>query len=211
MPNELAGHDRPFVLIVGIDLADTASSGFALDQAARIAMRIPSSIMHLAYVLSADSRPSTAREAAGLLKLYVNEKASQLGGLARMNVGIHVRRGDAAKEIAQLASEVEADLVIVGAHQKLRSLLLGTTSERLMQAVSCPVVVAGPRPHPAERHIITIEPPCPDCVAVRDETQGKTWWCLRHSEHHVHGHRYSYQAEIPFAEHDSEAIPTGTD
>ncbi len=211
MPNALAGQDRPFVLVVGLDLADTESSGFALDQAARVAMRIANSNMHLIYVVPEDTEQSTVRQAAGLLKLYVNEKANLLGGLARMNVGIHIRRGDAAREIAQLASEVEADAIVVGAHQKLRSLMLGTTSERLMLAAQCPVLVAGPRPHPAQRHIITIEAACPDCLAVRDETGGKQWWCSRHMEHHLRAHRYSYQTELPFAEHDSEVVPTGTD
>ena len=211
MPSALAGHDSPFVLVVGLDLADTESSGFALDQAAHLAMRIANSNMHLIYVLPADTEQAKVRQAAGLLKLYINEKANLLGGLAQMNVGVHVRRGDAAKEIAQLASEVHADAILVGAHEKLRSLVLGTTSERLMKAAQCPVLVAGPRPHPAARHIITIEPPCPDCTDVRFQTQGKTWWCARHSEHHLRAHRYSYQSELPFAEHDSEAIPTGTD
>ncbi len=41
---------KPFVLVVGLDLADTASGGFALDQAARIAMRIPGSQMHVVHV-----------------------------------------------------------------------------------------------------------------------------------------------------------------
>jgi nucleotide-binding universal stress UspA family protein len=211
MSNVPAAYDRPFVLLVGVDLADTQSSGFALDQAARVAMRIPTSNMHVIYVMLGKTDLSTTRQEVGLLRHYVSEKAEQLGGLAHMSVGVHLRRGDAAAEIAQLASEIEADVIIVGAHQKLRSLLLGSTSERLMQATKCPVVVAGPRPPVPQSHIIRIEAACPDCLVARAETQGKSWWCKRHSERHLHAHHYSYQSDLPFADHDSEVVPTGTD
>jgi hypothetical protein len=56
---------RPFVLVVGLDLTDTDSSGYALNQAARIAARIPRSQMHLLHVLCADA--DVTREAAGCL------------------------------------------------------------------------------------------------------------------------------------------------
>jgi hypothetical protein len=72
-------------------------------------------------------------------------------------------------------------------------------------------MVAGPRPAPAPSHVIVIDPPCPDCVAARASSQGRTWWCARHSEHHHlrRHHRYSYQSHLPFAEHDSEVRATG--
>ncbi len=209
-----SGADRPFVLVVAVDLSDTDSSGFALDQAARIAVRIPDSEMHILHVAALDDDAEAAR-IAGLLRLYVSEKAAQLGGLARQSVGIHVRQGDAAKEIAQLAHEVGADMIVVGSHKgpHLKTLVLGTTAERVMAVSACPVVIAGPRPRPQPSHVITIEPPCPDCVEARRATEGRTWWCRRHSEsHHVaHRHPYSYQSGLPFEQHDSEVAATGVD
>jgi nucleotide-binding universal stress UspA family protein len=200
---------KPFVLVVGLDLADTASGGFALDQAARIAMRIPGSQMHVVHV-RADERSAkgNSNETAGLLRLYVQEKATELGGLARQSVGIHVRLGDSARELAQLATEVGADLIVVGTHKAphLKSLFVGSTAAHLMAAAHCPVVVAGPRPKAEPSQTIAIESPCPDCLQMRSSTVGRTWWCPRHAEsHHLHDHHvYSYQEELPFAEHDSE-------
>jgi nucleotide-binding universal stress UspA family protein len=214
MSNVPANADRPFVLVVGLDLTDTESSGYALDQAARTAMRIPGSQMHLLHVLPGGAEADKIRETVGSLERYVSAKAQQLGGLARQSVGIHVRTGEAGHEIAQLASDVTADAIVVGTHRRthLKQLLLGSTAEHVMATAQCPVFVAGPRPHPKPSHVIVIEPPCPDCVATRAATHGASWWCARHSEHH-HLHRrhlYSYQSELPFGEHDSEASgPTG--
>jgi nucleotide-binding universal stress UspA family protein len=209
----IAERNRPFALVVGLDLTDTETGGYALDQAARIAARIPRCEMHVLHVVQSDSTPEAAREAVGLLQMYVTEKAACLEELARQCVGVHVRRGDAAHEIAQLAGEVGADMIIVGAHRAphLKNLFIGSTGERLMGITKCPVLVAGPVPPPHPSHVIVIDAPCPDCVAARAASRGSTWWCARHSEpHHLRRrHVYSYQSGLPFAEHDSEVTPTG--
>jgi nucleotide-binding universal stress UspA family protein len=204
---------RPFAIVVGLDLTDTATSGYALEQAARITARIPCSEMHVLHVASPEASLEVAREAVGLLQLYVTEKAACLPELAQQTVGVHVRRGEAAREIAELAGEVGADMIVVGAHKvpHLKNLFIGSTGERLMTTAKCPVLVAGPVPPPHPSHVIVIDPPCPDCVAARAASQGRTWWCARHSEHHHlrRHHVYSYQSHLPFAEHDSEVTATG--
>jgi nucleotide-binding universal stress UspA family protein len=204
--------DHAFVLVVAVDLADTASGGYALDQAFRIARRIPGSQLHVLHVSSADAKDETL----GLLRLYVQEKAAALGGCQRQNVAVHVRRGDSAKEIAQLATDLGSDLVVVGSHKtpELKKIFLGSTAERVMAHVTCPVVIAGPRPKAQPSHTITIEGPCPACVQARVDTRGAQWWCARHSEHHPvlsHHHLYSYHSELPYAEHDSEVSAKGVD
>jgi nucleotide-binding universal stress UspA family protein len=205
------GEFEPFVLVLGLDLTDTESSGYALDQAARIVKRIPGSEMHLIHVAPASTTADKARQAAQLLQLYVSEKASELG-LATQSVGIHVRTGEPGPEIAQIAADVNADLIVVGTHHRpnLKELFLGSTAEHVMATARCPVFVAGPRPHPKPSHIVVIEPPCPDCLAAREASAGRTWWCARHSEHHrLRRHHYSYQSELPFESHDSAVTPTG--
>ena len=97
--------DRPFVVVVGLDRNDTESSGYALNQAAYIAMRIAQSQLHLCHVLAAGAADEAVRETAGWLQRYVSAKAKELGGLARQSVGIHVRSGEPGHEIAQLAKE----------------------------------------------------------------------------------------------------------
>jgi nucleotide-binding universal stress UspA family protein len=209
-----ATRERPFAVVVGLDLTDTETSGYALDRAARITARIPYSELHAVHVASSETSHEKAREAVGLLRLYVSEKAACLRELGQQCVGVHVRLGDAAHEIARLASELGADMIIVGAHgaPRLRNLFIGSTGERLMETAQCPVLVAGPRPQPHPSHVIVIDPPCPDCVEARAASKGRTWWCARHSEHHHlrrRHHIYSYSTQLPFAEHDSEITATG--
>jgi nucleotide-binding universal stress UspA family protein len=213
MSNPIATTAHPFVVVVALDLADTETSGYALDQTARIAMRVAGSQMHLVHVLANGAGADKTRDAAGCLERYMTAKAKQLGGLARQLVGVHVRSGEAGHEIARLASEVNADLIVVGTHRRhhLKQLFLGSTAEHVMATATCPVFVAGPRPTPQPSHVIVIEPPCPDCVQTRQATHGRAWWCTRHSEHHHlhHLHRYSYHSDWPFETHDSGVTSTG--
>src|SRR5271166_1362449 len=90
----LTESERPFVLVVGVDLEDTESSGYAINQAARLAMRIPKSETHLVYVIPTDGAPKNVHETASQMKRYIAGKSSELGGLARESLGMHLRGGD---------------------------------------------------------------------------------------------------------------------
>ena len=116
----------------------------------------------------------------------------------------------------QLATDLAADLIIVGTHKAphLKNLFVGSTAERVLASASCPVVVAGPQPKPQPSHVIVIDPACPACVQARFQTGGRSWWCERHSEHHAvmaHHHLYSYTSGLPFADHDYEVSAATVD
>jgi nucleotide-binding universal stress UspA family protein len=205
--------ERPFVLVVALDLTDTVSGGYALDQALRIARRIPASQLHVLHV----SAEEPTEQILGLLRYYVNEKGRALGERCEQSIAVHVRAGKPGREIAQLATDLGADMIVVGTHRAmhLRNLVVGSTAERVMATATCPVVVAGPRPRPEPSHIIAIEGPCPDCVDARVASGGSAWWCARHAEPHAvlhrHHHMYSYHTELPFEGHDSAIGATGVD
>ncbi len=198
-------------LSVVVGLAFTDADGFAFEQAARIAKGVQGSELHLVHVF--DSAPSEARsrELVGHLRLYVNEKAASLGGLKAMTVGIHLRTGKPVRELVQLATDVSADLIVIGSSKgpHMKSWLVGSTAEHLVAAAPCPVLVAPPKSKVVEAHDPAIEPPCPDCLRARASSHGANWWCERHAHHAQRAHTFSYQREIPFASHDSEVIPTG--
>jgi len=198
-------------IVVALDFTD--ADGPAFDQAARIARRAPHSELHLVHVFDAKPSEARSRDLAGHLRLYVNEKAAATGGLGGLTIGVHLRSGKQVPEIVQLATEVAADLVVVGSHRgpHLKHWVVGSTAGKLVQGAPCPVLVASPRPKQPEKHEPIIEPPCPDCVYARTASGGKQWWCERHSHAANGGHVFSYQRELPLASHDSEVIPTGID
>jgi nucleotide-binding universal stress UspA family protein len=197
-------------LCVLAGLAFTDADGFAFDQAVRIARRVPRSELHLVHVFAAEPSEARSRELVDHLRLYVNEKAGQLGGLAGMLVGIHLRTGKPVREIVQLAVDTRADFVVIGSHggPHLKNRIVGSTAEHLVSAAPCAVVVAAARSTPAA-HEPVIEAACPDCERTRATSRGVTWWCERHAHHAKRAHTFSYQRELPFASHDSEVIPTG--
>jgi len=153
-----------------------------------------------------------SRDLIDHLRLYVDEKRVGAKTLSGVKVGIHLRGGEAVRELVQLATEVGADFIVLGSHQGLHlgDWLRGSTIERLVNSAAFPVLVAPGAVEPA-RHEPTIEPPCPDCVIARTASGGERWWCERHSHSAVGGHVYSYQREFPMASHDSAITPTGID
>jgi nucleotide-binding universal stress UspA family protein len=201
----------PFSVVVGLDFRD--AGGYAFAQAARIARAIPGSDVHLVHVFEHEFDPALRVQLVERLRpLFANDEAASLGGSAGLSIGIHLRVGDPVHEIAQLASDVGATMIVIGAHKgpHVRHWFLGSVTHRLLHSSLCPVLVAGPRPT-AAKHEPAIEPPCTDCVRARAESSGATWWCLRHANGATHDYAFSYQRETPLSSHDSEVIPTGID
>jgi nucleotide-binding universal stress UspA family protein len=208
--NIMATASSPFSIVVGLDFLD--AGGYAFEQAARVARTIAGSQVHLVHVFEGEVDDARRKQLIGQLRLYANEKAISLGGLPGVRVGVHLRVGDPAREILQLASDLSATMIVIGAHKKSDpgSWLLGTVAQRLLQWSSCPVLVAGPKPPPLH-HEPAIEPPCADCSRTRVDSKGTTWWCERHSHHAARAHVFSYQRELPLETHDSAVVPTGID
>jgi nucleotide-binding universal stress UspA family protein len=198
-------------VVVGLDFTD--ADGPAFDDAARIVQRVPGSELHLVHVFDAAPSAERSRDLASHLRLYVDEKAAIATGLQGISVAIHLRGGKAVREILQLATEVQANLIVVGSHRglHLKDWISGSTGERLMKAGGFPVLVASPKPKELEKLEPAIEPACPQCLQTRAATGGKQWWCERHTHEANQAHTYSYQREFSFATHDSAISPTGVD
>ncbi len=176
-------------------------------------MRVGRGELHLVHVFGREPSLERSRDLVDHLRLYVNERAAAAKGLQGLTVGIHLRSGKTVREIVQLATEVHADLIVVGSHRgpHLRQWAIGSTAGHLVQIAPCPVLVASPKPKEPARHEPTIEPPCPECVRARFASGGAAWWCPRHAEYAAGSHSYSYQRDVPFSSHDSAVIPTGID
>ena len=108
---------------------------------------------------------------------------------------IHVRSEVPSGEIAQLASDLDADLVVIGTHGRrgFRRLLLGSVAEGVVRLAHCPVLVVRPKDH--EPQVPAIEPPCPRCVEARRASGGLELWCEQHRERHGQRHTYHYESK----------------
>jgi nucleotide-binding universal stress UspA family protein len=75
----------------------------------------------------------------------------QKHGIAREQIDTAIRVGIPADEIARIAKELQVDFIVVGSRgssfwQKLRRFFLGSTSRKVLQLASCPVMIVVP-PH----------------------------------------------------------------
>jgi endonuclease/exonuclease/phosphatase family metal-dependent hydrolase len=120
---------------------------------------------------------------------------------------VHVRAGDdPATEIANVARELDADLVVLGEPERRFGFMRSDSLfEKLHIELACPLVIARPLASPLPE----IEPPCPACAMARAQSHGQIWWCAAHRTHRHAAHQYRYRREHALATHDSNVIPTG--
>ncbi len=196
----------PVPVVVGIDFSEAGD--LALKQAFAMANATPGAEPHVVYVGTAYG-PMVRMDMPGeVYTLSVPEAGERLRRHVESVVNAfrlerdtfferivtHVRVGSPAQQIAQLASDLDADLVIVGTHGErgVKHLLLGSVAESVMRLAKCPVLVVRAKDH--YQNVPEIEPPCPMCVQTRFATRGEQMWCEQHSERHGRRHTYHYVA-----------------
>lgn len=137
-------------VVVGMDFSPAAMT--AANWAAKsLAPRAEFALIH---AIEPPARPSfLVAETLPAEALEVEARADamdRLRDIARMLGGdvtrVEVRVGRAADVITQFATDVCADLVVIGPHgnRAHRSLLLGTTADTLVRNVTVPVLVGAP-------------------------------------------------------------------
>jgi nucleotide-binding universal stress UspA family protein len=195
-----------FVLVVGLDASPEADR--VLDVASRFARGIAGSELHLVHAIEPEETQglivADAHERAlAHGRAFLDEKARGAQGLSGVTVVGHLREAFAAKAVLQTAASIDADLVIVGTHDRkgLARLALGSVAEHVARDASCPVLIVRPKHHAAAQ-VPEIEPPCPDCLRVQRESRGRKLWCARHSEHHPLAHLH-YEVPQGFGEGSS--------
>jgi hypothetical protein len=52
------------------------------------------------------------------------------------------------------------------------------------------VLIALPKDYTGKAVSDSIQPPCPDCVQIRQSTSGAQYWCERHSRAYLKPHVY---------------------
>jgi len=190
-------------IVVGIDASELGTN--ALSYALDMAVLQPHTEVHAVRVIEpmvdplVGAIPSTRDELdilKDLLHAAIQREITKRGELKVAAVVAHVALGAPARVIADLAAQLDADLVVVGTHGRrgLRRALLGSVAEEVVRVSGCPVIVVRPKEHPVDAREPEIEPLCPECAKVRAETKGEQLWCAHHLEHHPRAHVYHYDA-----------------
>ena len=147
-------HHSP--VVVGYDFSHSGHA--ALHRAVSLAARAPHHVLHIVCAVSSSaSIPSIpvydgvdamyAARVQEALALEVQQELDRADVTSRINFFVHARIGKPADEILAIASEVGADLIIVGSHglTGLERLVLGSVSEKIVREAGCSVEVARPK------------------------------------------------------------------
>jgi len=89
---------------------------------------------------------------------------------------LHVREGNVPEEIANLAAEVRAHLLVIGRfglHHPRRG--IGATAGRVVELAGCPTLVVGLADQSADA-----QAQCPACVEIRAQSEGERLFCAAH-------------------------------
>jgi nucleotide-binding universal stress UspA family protein len=186
------------IVLVGIDFL--ALSKEVLAHAAALALSAGSEL-HVVHVLpDMDVSAVQGERAIGVVNLAADAQV-RLEALSAdlpasvSRIFLHLSAGKPEVEIAQLASDIGADLIVVGTRGRsgLDRLVNGSVAENLLHLAPCPVQVFRPKSIPAWEQIA---PPCPDCVEVQRATGREQLWCDRHAKRHHHPRAHTY-SETP--------------
>jgi nucleotide-binding universal stress UspA family protein len=147
----------PHVVIAAFDFSDAGN--LVLEEGFALAVRAPDTELYPTHVaapygpllrleLPGGTETLDAQRAEACVTSYVEERRQSLAHPpVPERVQPRLRAGGPADEIVLLASELGADLVLVGtrARHGMRHLFLGSVSEAVVRRCCCPVLVVRPK------------------------------------------------------------------
>jgi len=162
---------RPYRIVAALDRSEYSEIVIehALDQAAR--QQNPD--LHVLSVVDDRADPVAT---ANWLETLVRDGLETFRAEPHWRTRIHVRLGRVEEEIARLANEIEADLIVIG-HYGLHG-NRGSLVERVTAQATCPTLVIG-----LTDHALETEEQCRACMAVRAESEGERLFCVTHTDH----------------------------
>ena len=199
--------NKAYIVLVGVDHSELADR--ALQQAFALASQRENAQVHALAILTVPTTDpryampiyaamedrSALDTALDSLKAHVQLQVDRFllahpGSKPSFSVVSHISVDTAAHGIVQLASDLDASLIVIGTHNRkgVERFLLGSVAEATVRYARCPVLVI-----PAERPIVgevTITPPCAECVRARTASNGTELWCTQHRERHGRRHTY---------------------
>ncbi len=192
-----------YVILAALSFDETGD--WALREAARIADGDGHTELHVVHVVLEDGPADSSGELLSLDKRLsrapdeIKKRVEEAWRRTPRKVIGHLRAGTPAKSILQTAVDIDADIIVVGSHQRggIEKLILGSVAERVLRDAHCPVLVALPKDYRGKSKSQSIEPPCPACVTARRESNKEQFWCERHSRAYGQPHIYEPSDRAP--------------
>ncbi len=131
-------------LLIGLDLTTESSvvlhKAHLLAQACKATLSIAHALEPLTFAYGGDM-PIDLSELQDQLQLKAAQELSRLLKQHNIKADQHVLVGQATTELQLLAEKINADLIVVGSHgRKGFALLLGSTSNSVLQGANCDVL-----------------------------------------------------------------------
>jgi nucleotide-binding universal stress UspA family protein len=185
----MANKQPPFVVLAAVAFDETGDH--ALQAAARSAELREISELHIVHV-SSNAKPdaSLSQASFGTIPDELYGRVRAIPNLRPLRVTAHLRTGAPARAILQTAADIDADLLVVGTHKRtgVQKLMLGSVAEQVLRDAHCPVLVAMPKDYVGASKADIVEPPCVDCVKVRQASASQVYWCERHARMQLRPH-----------------------
>jgi nucleotide-binding universal stress UspA family protein len=151
-----AGEVQANRVVVGLDLTETGDR--ALVEALSLVRQLPNSELHVAHAIAVkgslhgadlDHTAHELRARLAEIRVRVTEITAfpWVGGEMRRPIVFHVRLGEPAAVLHQVAVDVDAMLIVVGTHARtgVQKLLLGSVADVLARTARVSVLVAHPK------------------------------------------------------------------
>jgi nucleotide-binding universal stress UspA family protein len=159
-------------MVVALDLSQY--SDVVIEHALDLAARHDACDIHVVVVHEPDA--TIEDEKRQLLALTRDELQTFRAAEHDWQVRLHLRTGDIAGQIGALAGEAQADVIVIGRFGRHRaSWRTGSVTERVLARAPCSTLVVQ-----LTDQAVETEPDCPECVAVRKESNGENWFCAAH-------------------------------
>ncbi|MEU3708876.1 universal stress protein [Streptomyces catenulae] len=140
------GTDGPKVIVVGVDGSDSSwraaayAAGLARRQGAKLALVYIQPLLPAGATMGAPV-VDTTHEVAEELMAEIRRSTERLQGLYRIRWEFHTLRGDPYAGMVQMADELQADAVVVGASESAGHRIMGSVAVRLVKTGRWPVTV----------------------------------------------------------------------
>ncbi|TJZ57065.1 universal stress protein [Streptomyces piniterrae] len=140
------GTDGPKVILVGVDGSDSSwraaayAAGLARRQASKLVLVYVQPVMPAGATMGAPV-VDTTNEIADELIAEIRGATERLQGIYEVRWEFHTLRGDPYSGLVQMADELKADAVVVGASESAGHRIMGSVAVRLVKAGRWPVTV----------------------------------------------------------------------